>query len=230
MPDIILGGFSTDVTPPEVTAWAPTGTGVARAANVVFDIWDEETGVDTDSLNVTVGGVDAVIAGVIQLADFTGSITDMGSGTWRVTLNPNVDFLSYATIDVKVNAQDLAPSPNIMDEFSWSFQVEDYEPPYVENNSPTGVDVPVTTLVEFDLKDDGTGVNIQSVTVTIGGTLAYDGTGVVDPDDGFQPDFQGASSAITGTPTSYHFAIDADPNYSEYVEYEVIVNADDLAP
>ena len=226
MPDIILGGFSTDVTPPEVTAWAPTGTGVARAANVVFDIWDEETGVDTDSLNVTVGGLDAVIAGVIQLADFTGSITDMGSGTWRVTLNPNVDFPNYDDVEVKVNAQDLAPSPNIMDEFAWSFETEDDVAPSIYNNAPTGVDVSVGVYIQFWVVDDGSGVDLVNTIVTVNGTTVYD--------DGFQSGWENDSyiTPLTAPPATFPgfaFEIKKNVDLDEWTDHETIVTTQDVA-
>jgi len=235
MPDIILGGFSTDVTPPEVTAWAPTGTGVARAANVVFDIWDEETGVDTDSLNVTVGGLDAVIAGVIQLADFTGSITDMGSGTWRVTLNPNVDFPNYDDVEVKVNAQDLAPSPNIMDEFAWSFETEDDVAPSIYNNAPTGVDVSVGVYIQFWVVDDGSGVDLVNTIVTVNGTTVYDWDGSgLDPNAGFKSGWENDSyiTPLTAPPATFPgfaFEIKKNVDLDEWTDHETIVATQDVA-
>lgn len=119
---------------------------------------------------------------------------------------------------------------NVMPTYSWSFQVEDYEPPYVDAGwSPTGTGVPTTTLIEFDLKDDGAGVDIENVTVFVGGVEAYNWDGVGVPNDGFKAGFDGLSSAVTGTPASYHFVIDADPNYDEYTSYTVRVEARDLA-
>jgi len=226
MSDVVLGEFSTDVTPPEVTNPSPTGVGAARDTDVEFDITDTEAGVDLGSLGMIIGGVDVIVGGVFETPDYDGTIVDTGGGTWHVAVTTHPDFASYITVSITIDGQDQAPLANVMGQYSWSFETEDYEAPYVDvgSNSPTGTGVPVTTLIEFDLKDDGAGVDLASVIVTVGGVLAYDGSA-----GGFQLGFDGLSSTVTGTMASYHFVIDADPNYVEWVTYEVIVNADDLA-
>ena len=227
MSDLFFGEFSTDVTPPEVTNPSPGNglIGVARDADIEFDITDTETGVDTTAVIVYIGGVKAYDggAGGFQAGYITGStFLDMGGGTWHMLINPAADLGSYVLVAVTVDGHDLAPVANVMSQYSWSFTTIDDEAPYVQNNTPTGPDTPVTALIEFDLKDDGLGVDVDSLNVTVGGVAAIVGGAFVSP-------FDGLSSAITGTPASYHVVIDANPDYDEWTTYEVIVNARDLA-
>lgn len=109
MPDVILGEFSTDVTPPEVTDPSPTPScyGFPRDCVVEFDITDTETGVDLTSLDVSLNGVPAIVGGFFQTPDYDGTITDAGGGTWHVAITTHPDFDSYASVEVTVDAQDL---------------------------------------------------------------------------------------------------------------------------
>jgi hypothetical protein len=232
--DLFFGEFSTDVTPPAVSNLLPLSgaTGVPKSSNVEFDITDTEAGVDTGSVVVVVDGNTAYDggAGGFQAGYITGSsFADIGGGTRRMVID-GPDFSSFVTIVVTVDGQDLASLPNVMAQFSWSFETVDDTAPAVTNNAPTGSSELVSVLIEFDLSDAGVGVDIETVVVTVGGVEAYNWDGVGVPDDGFKGDFVGGLSAVTGNSASYHFVIDKTPDYDEWVTYEVIVNADDLAP
>lgn len=224
MPDIILGDFSTDITPPNVTNPYPDNGLIDqnKNTNIEFDITDTESGVDINSIVVYIEGILAFSTGSFQNG-YTGSLTDVGGGTWHVVLITPSSYDSYAIINITVDAQDQAIPANVMAQYSWSFKIEDYEPPYILNNVPTGINQPINVFVEFDLLDDGAGVDLPSVVVTIGGVVAYFNST-------FQPGFQGVFSIVTGSPSNYHFRIDSDPNYSGWTTYLVEVEADDLAP
>jgi hypothetical protein len=170
MADVVLGEFSTDLTPPEVTNASPTGTGVPKTDPVEFDIDDAEAGVDTASIVVVIGGVTAFSGDSLQNG-FTGGLSGpVGSVYHMSLLPPGGQWGSYITIGVTVDAQDLSPLGNIMPQYSWSFDTEDYEAPYVDAGwSPTGVDVLLTEHIVFDLADDGNGVDLTTVVVTVGG-------------------------------------------------------------
>lgn len=229
MSDLYFGEFSTDTTPPLVTNPSPTGVDAPRSSNVEFDITDTETGVDTSSVVVTVGGTEVYSGGSFQNS-WTGSFTDMGGGTWHMIATPPAVLGSYTSYLVTVNGQDLAPIPNVMSEYSWSFTTEDDEAPYVDvGYAPTGIDVPTTALVVFDLKDDGLGVDLTAVIVRIGGVEAYNWDGVGVPNDGFKGDFiTGSSVAAVSAPNHYQFTIDKTPDYDEWTAYLVEVEARDL--
>lgn len=230
MPDVILGEFTTDLTPPAVTDPYPLPPDYAfpRDYVVQFRITDTESGVDTANMLITLAGAvayDGTDVGNEWQPGYTGNITDEGGGTLLVEILTHPDFASYATVNVTVDAQDLAPLPNVMDQYAWSFEVEDYEPPYVDSGwAPTGTGVPVTALVAFTIKDDGAGVDLGTLNVTVGGVPAI-------VNGAFQTGFQGGSSDIDDSlaPQVYGVVIDASPDYDEWTTYEVIVNADDLA-
>jgi hypothetical protein len=231
--DLFFGEFSTDITPPAVTAHSPTGVGVARDTDIVIDLWDDELGVDTASIGVTVNGVAAVLGGVFQ-AGFSGSITDIGGGTWRVTINPATDLPNYVSIPVKVNAQDLAPLPNVMAEFSWSFQTEDSVNPTIFANTPTGIDVPVGSWIEFKATDDGSGIDLVNTVVEVNGVTVYDWDGTGSPDDGFQAGWDAASyiTVLTAPPESfpgYKFWIKKNGNLADLTPFLVSVQTQDVA-
>jgi hypothetical protein len=240
MPEFFWSFTTADETAPSVSNNLPTGSNVPHNTNISFDITDTGSGVDLTTLVVTIDGSTAYDWDGIGVPDdgfqpgydgLASTITGPVGGTYSVTIDPTSDLPNYSSIPVYIDASDLASPPNVMSTFNWSFTTEDNIAPYVTNNTPTSPPRrPITSLVEFDISDPGIGVDIESVIVTIGGVEAYNWDGVGGPNDGFKPGFQGAGSAVTGTPSSYHFAIDKDPDYAGFTTYEVIVNASDLSP
>jgi len=226
MSDVVLGEFSTDLTPPEVKLpWPdPGSTGVAKDEYISFELFDNESGVDPDSVVISVGGVVAWSSRTEQNG-FTVFETEQVD-SWNYEVYAPADFASYATIVVRVDAQDQALLPNVMDQYVWSFQIDDYELPYVEAGyAPVGPGTPQSALITFLLKDDGAGVDLTNTKVTVGGVVAYDGSA-----GGFQGDFVGGASAVdaTGAPNVYGFTIDKTPDYDEYTIYGVLVESRDL--
>lgn len=220
MPDIVQGEFSTDVTAPVISNVVPADTSVdvLPGAAIEFDLTDEETGVDTASVVVTVGGVTAYdgAAGGFQTG-YSGTFAQSGT-TWHMSLTADAGFGSYNTITATVDAQDLALLPNVMPQYSWSFTTEDSETPYVSAHAPIGAGVAVDSAVTFTIQDDGKGVDLAQTVVTIGGVEAYNG--------GFSAGFHGS---VTGGPGSYDFTVYPDTPYNEWQTYEVIVTSADLA-
>jgi hypothetical protein len=227
--DLFFGEFSTDVTPPALTNASPPNldTEVAQDAAITFDLTDLESGVDTSQVTVDVNGTDAFSGGSTQNGFGGLGLVDAGGGVWQMNLTPPTGtWDSYLTVTVTVTAQDLAPVPNVMTPVVWSFEVEDYEPPYVDAGwAPTGTGVPTSTLITFALKDDGVGVDLTKTVVRVGGVVAYDGGA-----GGFQGDFVGGASAVDagGAPNVYGFTIDKTPDYDEWTAHLVEVESRDL--
>jgi hypothetical protein len=123
--DVFVGSESLDVGPPFVSNRFPTpgSVGVPVDTDVSFTVLDNVggAGVDQNSIDVTIEGVDAIIDGVFQ-AGFTGSIVANGNG-FDVTVNPDVDFPGSLTVDVDVFVADLAVPPNTVND-SWDFTTE----------------------------------------------------------------------------------------------------------
>lgn len=237
MPDLFFGEFSTDTLAPEVTDALPQGLAISEGADVTFTITDEDNGVDFEETIVYIGGTLAYdwdgVGGDPNTGfqnGFTGSVVDVGGGAYDVTLTPPADFASNATINVTIDSQDLGDFPNVMAQYTWSFDVRDYESPFMESNSPTGVNVPLDTLIQVRLRDLGTGVDITTVIIKVDSVEAYnwDGTGG-DPDLGFQTGFQGVNSEVTGAPDDYLIIIHPESDLGEYTTYQVDVEAKDLA-
>lgn len=122
MPDVFLGEFNTDIVPPAVSNRFPAdlATGVARNVVVSFDVTDASgSGVNLATLNVSVNGVPAIVAGVYQ-SGFTGTITPITDG-YTVTVDRAANFPLDEEVTIDVDATDLAPIPNAMPTDTWSF-------------------------------------------------------------------------------------------------------------
>jgi hypothetical protein len=68
--------------------------------------------------------------------------------------------------------------------------------------------VSLNTLVEFSILDDGTGLNLSSLVIEVGGSLAYQ-------DLDFEEEFDGAFSDITSDSTGVHLVIDPIANFGQ---------------
>lgn len=90
---------------------------------------------------------------------------------------------------------------------SFSFTVIDYISPFIENKSPypNEPNLGSNFLIEFDLLDDVSGVDLSNTTISLDGDSVYNGTTFLYP-------FNGASSLVSSTVVDgydgYHFVID----------------------
>jgi len=102
-------GEESDQTPPYVDGRSPSSgaTGVAVDTNIVAHVKDSGDGVDNSTITMTVEG--AAVSPTI-----TGTSAD-----YTLTYNPPDDFANEQTVDIVVNASDLAS--NAMSASSWSF-------------------------------------------------------------------------------------------------------------
>jgi hypothetical protein len=125
MADVFIGTEALETGLPFVTNPLPTPGAVAVLVDtdVSFTVQDDVggTGIDQTSIDVTIGGVPAVVDGVFQ-AGYTGSIVPNGNG-FDVVVNPDVDLPGATIINVVVFATDLAVPPNEVT-FPWSFTTE----------------------------------------------------------------------------------------------------------
>jgi hypothetical protein len=185
---------------------SPTGTGVVKNTPVYFELSDVGgSGIDQASLDVTIGGVAAITAGVFQ-APFSGSIVANGSNGFDVTINKATDYGSYATISVVISVDDLEGQHA---GFNWSFQIEDYLGPLVAPVSPTAgePDVPLSANIQLRLQDENE-VVLSTVRVYVdqggGYELAFDGSVVPQ----FKPGWDGPLSSLTGPDNNRLIVID----------------------
>jgi len=96
---------------------------------------------------------------------------DAGGGVLglEVTYNPIQDFHNDSIVYVFIEVYDIAPSPNRITTNYWFEVIPDYKAPYLENLSPSREqdNVNVDTDVYFEIKDDGAGVDINTLELYI---------------------------------------------------------------
>lgn len=151
-----------DLEPPYATRQspAPGATNVPVSAGISVHVVDNGSGVDRNTLKLTVNGqaVSPIITG--QPRDFL------------LTYQPPNPWPFNATVTAEVKAQDLAAPPNAMPPDTFAFEVvKDISPPFVTDLTPTAgaADVPASTSISFLLRDEGAGVERNSIQLWVNG-------------------------------------------------------------
>lgn len=170
-----------DTTPPSVSNLNPASgaTNRLKSTNVAFRISDSQTGVDIDSLSINVEGITYTKSGPNTFS-YTG-----GAAAYDITINPAVDFPTGATIDVAIDAEDLANNP--MSTYTYSFSL-DSTPPAISNRNPAAdaTNILKSTNVYFTISDNVASVDLSTVSVVVEGvtytesgpnTFSYTGGG-----------------------------------------------------
>jgi len=102
----------------------------------------------------------------LSISDF-----DAGAGVLglEVTYNPIQDFHHNSVVYVFIEVYDIAPNPNRITTNYWFEVIPDYKSPYLENLSPSREqdNVNVDTDIYFEIKDIGTGVDIDTLQLYI---------------------------------------------------------------
>jgi hypothetical protein len=119
--------------------------------------------VDQDSITMTVNG-DPIPEAFLSI---------QGSGADTLVVYDPADPLDEGrAYIVRIDAQDRSDPPDEMTQNnSWTFTTVADAPPYLQDPGPApgSVGVPVTTDITVHVKDDGTGVDPDSVTMTVNG-------------------------------------------------------------
>lgn len=167
----------TDDAGPAVTGQNPANAAsdISRDSNIYFEL-DDDLGVDSSSLTVTVGGSTAISAGSCQ-AGYACTITQDGFG-YNITINPDTDFSYDASVSVNIDVDDY---PGNNSTGSWTFTIEsdssgggDTTSPTISNRVPgdSASNISKDSNIYFELDDDNSGVDQSSLTVTVGGNTA----------------------------------------------------------
>jgi hypothetical protein len=217
-----------DYAAPVIDTNAPTGTGVAKEADVSFSTKDVGgAGIDSATINVVIDTVDAIINGVFQTG-FDGVNSDISANAFNgydVVIDKTTDWGEFATVDVTVDCDDL--EGNSATQLNWNFQVEDYLGPLVIPASPTSGEtgVSVTTNIAVRLTDaDEVVLSTVLIEVDQGGgyATAYDGSA-----GGFQSGFSGPGSAVSGPADNRTFTIDPELYLPQNAAITIRVTAED---
>lgn len=200
----------TDSQPPAVDTLNPAAgaTGVPLNANIKFDIFDILSGVDLDSVTVDVNGV-------VYKKGNAGFAYTGAAARYAITIDPTSDFLANSPVIVKINGKD--KDGNVMTTYQYSFNqpVLDNASPYVTGASPSAgaKNIPLNSNIVFHVKDDGTGVDINTVFVKVDGVVYKLG------DSGF---------SYSGNPGDYFITIDPISDFLAGTPVSVSINATDL--
>jgi len=157
-----LGEMYPDKEPPYTKNHIPAKDSayVSRNTDIQLDICDDYMGVDTTTIVMKVNNeiVTPRISGTIQ--------------HYNLFYDPPNDFRYNDTVQVIVEAVDLAIIPNVMEPDTYQFYIsKDILPPYVQNlyPQPKARNVPPDTCLSFILGDKHSGVNKDSFRIFING-------------------------------------------------------------
>ncbi len=149
-----------DTAPPYITERIPEPgqTGVPIDTNIVLNVVDDGHGVDITSLSMQVQGhnVDFLISGT--------------PAQYTLSYSPPVKFCFSELVTVSVDAADL--KGNAMPRVSYTFATEhDDTAPYISWKSPASGEelVGVDSSIVIQVRDDGAGVNVNSIHMTVQG-------------------------------------------------------------
>jgi hypothetical protein len=159
----------------------PSGVGVATTT-CAFDVWSESQATTTYSLPSALVTINPIPYG------------------FQYVINPASDFDQNERVWVRAYAcQDLVA--NTMTDDNWFFDTSDTDPPYVINKLPDNDQVaPTSTNIQFGVRDDGVGVDINNTVIFINGTYYSAGGGA-------------GTVTLTGTVISFATSTDFTPFY-----------------
>lgn len=188
---------------------APNSTGNALSSNVTFNISDSQSGVDIHTL---VAKVDSKV-----YKEGTPGFSYTGSPLqYSVTIDPQVDFLSRTPVFIEIDAADI--SGNLMNTVRYSFNepIQDSVPPYVTGSDPTpgSKDNPLSSNVVLHVRDDLSGVDLNTVSVNV---------------DGVNYKINSTGFSYSGNKSDYFIVIDPLSDFASKAPVFVEVTANDLA-
>jgi hypothetical protein len=159
----------------------PSGTGVATTT-CAFDVWSESQATTTYTIPSALVTVNPISYGK------------------QYVINPATDFSQNERVWVRAySCQDLVG--NTMTDDNWFFDTSDTDPPYVINKLPDNDQTaPTSTNIQFGLRDDGVGVDINNTVVYINGIYYKAGGGA-------------GSVTLSGTIISFATSTDFTPYY-----------------
>lgn len=213
--------IAVDTDPPEWANLSPddTDVNVPIDTTISIDIIDPGSGVDASTVDISVEGVYAWHNDAEQTG-FSVVKTTITDG-FRYVITPDTSFSSFQTVDIDVYAEDLASTPNVLDD-SYYFRTVDLDDPVWANLAPNAGDthVAVDTTISIDILDYGDGVDASTVDISVEGAYAWH-------NDAEQTGFSVVKTPVTN---GYHYVITPDTAFDPYQTVNIDVYADDLAP
>jgi hypothetical protein len=180
-----------EVDGPAITDMTPQGDGVADATPTIAAAYSDPSGIDLDSVTLTLNGA---------------VMTDATVGAAMVSYTPVNALKAGVTYTVKVSAKDTAGTAS---EAMWTFGLE-ADAPSVTDTTPSGVDETGMAVISAKFSDDGTGVDKGSV------KLMLDGKGVDAEATGSSVSYKPADVLSKGTHAANLTVADKAGNVAEH--------------
>jgi hypothetical protein len=200
---------------------------VLRNTDVVVLVDDLESGVDLLGVEIRLqqGVASPVLAydgdgGGFQ-PGFTGSVVAGGVNGAVITINPNTDFDNFELITVLCDVTD---NDGNTGNDVFTFTTADTVGPVVVNCFPPDLDTNVlpTTLISFRIQDEGAGIDLTTVQVTIQFDAGPLQNAVIN--GVIQAPYNGASSAVDLVGNGYNFVLDPTGVLPEGITVTVTIN------
>lgn len=212
----VTGFCVPDVVAPWVTDATPYNgqTNYPLDGDVYFTLNDDQSGVNLDTVVVTINGIAYTTAGP-NIFSYSGDPLD-----YDIFVNPIADFPDGLEIPISVYGCDVDGNCRLTE---WTFNEyvppppPDIVPPWVTDASPYNgeTDYPLDGNVDFHLKDDESGVDINTVIATVDG-VDYSLTG---------PYF----FTYSGDVLDYYLEIDPIADWPDQTEITISVYGCDVA-
>ena len=207
-----------DTTSPWLSVKNPAenSSNIALNSNVYFELDDDLSGVNLNTLNVYFDTTTQVVLSGLFQAGYTGTTIDDGAGGYDVTINPDTNFSFGQSVEVSVQVYDIAN--NAMPAVNYNFiaaltpQVSGQAPAPAENNVPLDSDI-FFRIDDYDDDYDSTSlyVTIEGDAAILGGALQV-----------------GFSGAITYDTTGANVTINPGSNFTYGQVVDLTIDASDL--
>jgi len=238
-----------DTVPPEVVNEIPARGSVNNSVdtNITIDILDLKVypgtisgvGIDPATCRVNVSSPTFAFTTYQQGgAVVTVNAIDYG---YRFVIDPATDFGQNETVSVSVyDCEDWAGNKMLVD--NYTFDTADTTAPYVDNENPVDdAIIAVDGVVQFDVNDDGVGVDLNTVVIMVGdqvytngggaGQVTVSGTRItyaasLDFNGG---NFVGDTTSVAGALDEYNFVIDLENDFAAGEAVPVLIYASDFS-
>jgi hypothetical protein len=226
--DTVSFGFTTeaDTTGPTVTNNTPT-TNASVNTTLSYRIQDLKsggiygTGVNSSTIRTDVQSAQTGL-NTYQCGDLHTQCTPVTTNglTWayNVVITPLSVFGQNEQVFATVrDAKDYATTPNTMTNFLWNFYTSDTTAPTITGLSPASgaSNLTASQHISFHVVDGGQGVNINSLVVSIGGTI-FTKTGT-------------HTFTYSGDASDYTIELTPTASFSTNVPVAITINVSDLA-
>jgi hypothetical protein len=211
-----------DIVPPYLVNQdpAPSETGVALTDHIIFDIKDDDTGVDAAYTVVWFDGAIIWQSGAPKLG-WLGTATPVTNGfRYDLYKSGGVHLPEGKLCSIQVLMRDSATLHNATIE-SYTFSTASVAP-YLQNQDPAPGDAGQDTAkdIYLEIVDEDSSIVLNSVVITVNGVPAWSS-------DAPQPGFTGIRVPVSD---GYSYTINPDVDFPEGFSVTVGVSAADNAP